>query len=150
MAGLYERQVNQVLQARLLEPRRFIQVLFGPRQVGKTTALVSAQSSFSFREAQAHPEYWGRLVESAVGAYLLNLAAERKFELSYWREGDREVDFIIRSARTLSAIEIKSTRRKGNIAGMASFAQAFHPDHTLLAGGDGIPIDEFLQWEPEQ
>jgi uncharacterized protein len=114
-----------------------------------TTALITAQSPFSFKEARANPEYWGRLVESAVGAYLMNLAAQKKLELSYWREGDREVDFVVKTARTLSAIEIKSTRRKGSLAGMASFDQAFHPDHKLLAGGDGIPIGEFLQWEPQ-
>lgn len=39
MAKLYVRSINQKLTKRLLEPRRFIQVLYGPRQVGKTTAI---------------------------------------------------------------------------------------------------------------
>ena len=34
---MYERDVLPKLAARLAEPRRFIQVLAGPRQVGKTT-----------------------------------------------------------------------------------------------------------------
>lgn len=112
------------------------------------TALISAQSPLTFREAMADKDYWGRLVESAIGAYLLTLAAEKKIELSYWREGDREVDFIVRAGKKLIAIEVKSGRRKGGLAGMASFDRAFHPAHKLLVGADGIPIDEFLLGTP--
>jgi len=35
----YERTQGAVLAERLAEPRRFIQVLAGPRQVGKTTLV---------------------------------------------------------------------------------------------------------------
>jgi uncharacterized protein len=35
----YKRYIFQILSKRLQEPRRFIQVLSGPRQVGKTTAI---------------------------------------------------------------------------------------------------------------
>jgi hypothetical protein len=28
--------------------------------------------------------------------------------------------------------------------GLAAFSEAFKPKRTLLVGGDGIPIDEFL------
>ncbi len=34
---MYKRSLFQTLQSRLKEPRRFLQVLAGPRQVGKTT-----------------------------------------------------------------------------------------------------------------
>ena len=34
---MYKRPLYQTLQSRLKEPRRFLQVLAGPRQVGKTT-----------------------------------------------------------------------------------------------------------------
>lgn len=36
---MFERPINSVLRSRLLEPRRFIQFLQGPRQVGKTTSV---------------------------------------------------------------------------------------------------------------
>ena len=36
---MYERKECQMLKARLEEPRRFLQVLVGPRQVGKTTLV---------------------------------------------------------------------------------------------------------------
>jgi predicted AAA+ superfamily ATPase len=36
---MFERPYLQVLKKRMQEPRRFIQVLMGPRQVGKTTLV---------------------------------------------------------------------------------------------------------------
>ena len=36
---MYKRPTYQVLLKRLEEPRRFLQVLAGPRQVGKTTVV---------------------------------------------------------------------------------------------------------------
>jgi hypothetical protein len=36
---MFERPSNRLLLARLREPRRFLQVVAGPRQVGKTTAI---------------------------------------------------------------------------------------------------------------
>lgn len=36
---LYVRDINRLLARRIAESRRFIQVLYGPRQVGKTTAI---------------------------------------------------------------------------------------------------------------
>jgi hypothetical protein len=68
------------------------------------TALMSAQSGLSFEEARADRELWGRLVESAVGAHLAGAAAAGECELSYWRERNREVDFVVRSGRTRSRV----------------------------------------------
>ena len=39
---MYKRPICQVLVNRLKEPRRFIQVLTGPRQTGKTTLVRQA------------------------------------------------------------------------------------------------------------
>ncbi|MHB8841504.1 MAG: ATP-binding protein [Candidatus Aquicultor sp.] len=109
------------------------------------TALITAQSHLSLREAKRDRSFWGRLVESVVGAHLLNIASSGKIELFYWREGDKEVDFVIRSGNKLTAIEVKSGRTKGVLSGMTAFNKAFTPQHKLLIGGDGIPVDEFLK-----
>ncbi|MHB1340438.1 MAG: AAA family ATPase [Coriobacteriia bacterium] len=45
---MYERTQTGVLARRLAEPRRFIQILFGPRQVGKTTSLKQAVTLAGF------------------------------------------------------------------------------------------------------
>ena len=42
---MIEKQINRsqkkILKSRILEPRKFIQVILGPRQVGKTTMVLS-------------------------------------------------------------------------------------------------------------
>lgn len=44
---MYERQVANTLRTRMLEPRGLMQVLTGPRQTGKSTALKQACSSMT-------------------------------------------------------------------------------------------------------
>lgn len=108
------------------------------------TALMSAQSGLSLEQARAEREFWGRLTESAVGAHLANAAAAGACELFYWRERNREVDFVVRAGRTLTAIEVKSSRARDAQAGAAAFAEAFKPKRTLLIGSGGIPLEKFL------
>lgn len=108
------------------------------------TALFSAMAGYRFEEAQADREHWGRLTESAVGAHLANAAAAGKCELFYWRERNREVDFIVRAGRKVIAIEVKSGRAQNVLPGLQAFNEAFKPDRLLLVGGDGIAVDEFL------
>jgi len=108
------------------------------------TALTSVQSGLSFEEARTDREFWGRLVESAVGAHLANAAAAGQCELFYWRERNHEVDFVVRAGRALTAIEVKSGRGRDTHPGLAAIAAAFRPMRTLLVGGDGIGLEEFL------
>ncbi|MDR1424641.1 MAG: DUF4143 domain-containing protein [Azoarcus sp.] len=108
------------------------------------TALMTAMCGDTLEEARADREFWGRLVESAVGAHLANAARQGACALYYWREGNKEVDFIIGAGRALCAIEVKSGRTPLVHAGTAAFAQAFKPCKTLLVGGDGIAVEDFL------
>jgi predicted AAA+ superfamily ATPase len=61
------------------------------------TALWTAQTGLTLKEARADHEFWGRLVESAVGAHLANAAAAGVCEVFYWRDGNHEVDFVTRA-----------------------------------------------------
>lgn len=115
-----------------------------PKLQVMNTALLTAQSGLMPAEARADPEFWGRLTESAVGAYLANAAACGQFELFYWREGIREVDFVLRRGRMVVAIEVKSGRAPRVHSGLAAFSEAFKPKRTLLVGDGGIPLEEFL------
>jgi len=108
------------------------------------TALFSAMAGYRFEEARADREHWGRLTESAVGAHLANAAAAGSCELFYWRERNREVDFVVRAGRKLIAIEVKSGRAQAVLPGLQTFNQTFKPDQLLLVGGDGIAVDDFL------
>jgi len=50
----------------------------------------------------------GRVFEALVGAQLVRTGEE----LYYWREGNDEVDYVVKRGRALWAIEVKSGRRK--------------------------------------
>lgn len=50
------------------------------------TALITAQAGMTLAEAQADRAFWGRLVESAVGAHVANAAATGDCSAYYWRE----------------------------------------------------------------
>ena len=108
------------------------------------TALLTARSGLTLAEARKDHEFWGRLVESAVGAHLANAAAAGACEVFYWRDRNREVDFVVRAGRTVTAIEVKSGRTPDTLPGMAAFGDAHGPARSLLVGGDGIAVDEFL------
>jgi uncharacterized protein len=108
------------------------------------TALMTVTTGVSLEEAKSDREFHGRLVESAVGAHLANAAASGECELFYWRDRGQEVDFIVRSRNRLVAIEVKSGRAPQAHAGTAAFAEAFKVRRTLLVGGDGVPVEDFL------
>ena len=108
------------------------------------TALMTAGCGLTLTKARADRGFWGRLVESAVGAHLANTAAAGSCEIFYWRDRNREVDFVARAGRAVTALEVKSGRSRGTPPGMSAFANAFRPTRVLLVGGDGIAIDEFL------
>ncbi len=108
------------------------------------TALMSAQDHRSFDEARDDGTYWGQLVESCVGAHLLNSSFGTNISVTYWRERNHEVDFVLQQGKKLVAIEVKSGRRREALPGMAAFVQQFKPKRTLLVGGQGIEIEDFL------
>jgi predicted AAA+ superfamily ATPase len=108
------------------------------------TALMTATCGYTQADARGDGEFWGRLVESAVGAHLANAALRGECTLHYWRERNQEVDFVVQAGRKLTAIEVKSGRAPRAHAGTAAFAKAFKPGRTLLVGGDGLALDEFL------
>ena len=107
------------------------------------TALMTAGSGYSFSEAQADRSFWGRIVESAVGAHLLNTATS-DIRLYYWRDGQFEVDFVLgRGVRSI-AVEVKSGVQRPALRGLAEFGRRFHPSRSVVVGEGGIPINEFL------
>lgn len=109
------------------------------------TALMSSATPYTLAQAQADRSYWGRLVESAVGAHLWNTAAHHE-EISYWRESPHEVDFVIADALRLTAIEVKSAASAGKLSGLEEFSKQ-HPNcKPLLVGAGGVDLTEFLSY----
>lgn len=70
-------------------------------------------------------------------------------KLFYWREGDREVDFILTFGDKKVAIEVKSGRETLRHSGIDAFTKQFAPDRILLVGQSGIPLDLFLSTPPQ-
>ena len=120
-----------------------------PKLMVYNTALLSAQSGMAFEKTFTEPALWGRWVESAVGAYLLNQADEIGCKLYYWRERDDEVDFIVEYNRKCIAIEVKSGRRTLN-NGLSKFKDRFNPIHSLVVGSGGLSLEEFLNFRIEK
>lgn len=114
-----------------------------PKLLTLNTALVSATSGRTFAESRESPEYWGRLVETAIGAHLW-ATRDSRTELLYWRHRNREVDFVLSRGDSLTAIEVKSGRRRDGLPGMSAFESAHGPTKKLLVGGDGTPLDALL------
>ena len=84
-------------------------------------------------------------MESSVGAHLANAQARRECRLFYWREGDREIDFVVELGnRTLLAIEVRSGTAPLTHRGMDAFNQRYHPTRMLMIGEGGQSIEDFL------
>ena len=107
------------------------------------TALMSAGSGYTFEEAQADRSFWGRLVESAVGAHLFNTGWP-ELRLRYWRDRGHEVDFVLERGRRLVAFEVKSGARRSSLSGLREFSERFDVESSMLVGEGGLPLTEFL------
>lgn len=121
-----------------------------PKLLVLNTALMTSGAERSFAAARAEPDFWGRLVESAVGAHLLGGLSGTGAEVFYWREGHHEVDFVVKNKGHVTAFEVTSSRRKDAMPGMTEFVEEFRPHRKLLIGGQGIPLEEFLSTSPER
>lgn len=115
-----------------------------PKWIVHDTALMTAPLGITLSQARKDGALWGRIVESAVGAHLLHGARNEGYQLHYWREGDREVDFVVERAGRITAIEVKSGRPRNAYSGLTSFHAAFAPARSLLIGEGGLPLEEFL------
>ena len=115
-----------------------------PKLQVMNNALMTAPSTVTFDEARKDRDYWGRLVESALGAYLVNSTRGTGAEVFYWRERSREVDFVLTSGRSIVALEVKSGRAKESLAGMEALSKEFRLKRKLLVGGGGIAVEDFL------
>lgn len=114
-----------------------------PKLVVLNTALMTAPAIRSFEGARADRSYWGRIVESAVGAHL-HQTLSPGIHLGYWRDDGREVDFVLRTEGRVLGIEVKSGRPRGGHAGLEAFRTRFRGARTLLVGEGGVPIHDFL------
>mgnify|MGYP002366032436 CR=1 FL=1 len=111
------------------------------------TAFMSALQPYDFQMIFDDKEKWGRIVESAVGAHLINNAYMQGYSLFYWREGNYEVDFVLEHKGRIIAMEVKSGHSI-RTAGLVQFRKHYPDSKIMLVGKGGIPWEDFLKMNP--
>lgn len=112
-------------------------------------ALLSVQSNRPFKDMISNLGIWGRMVESTVGAHLINYAIKENFNVHYWRERNEEVDFVLEKKDQVVAIEVKSGLVRGK-KGMNTFVKKFNPSKIYLVDNKTLKWEEFIKINPEQ
>jgi predicted AAA+ superfamily ATPase len=117
-----------------------------PKLVLWNSALITAFDPRGFEAYRADAAGWGRLVENAVGAHLLNHLQGRGVQVGWWRDGDAEVDFVVAGAGAPLALEVKSGRPR-SLSGLRAFTQRYPQARPLIVGQGGMPLEEFFSME---
>jgi predicted AAA+ superfamily ATPase len=110
-------------------------------------ALITAYTQQPLAQVMLDPVAWGRWVENIVGTHLLNASREQGFELWYWREGNYEIDFILKQGTKLVAIEVKAGNRLKS-SGLTAFEKQYGECKKLLVGMDGFTWKDFIKINP--
>ncbi len=109
-------------------------------------ALKLVYYNTSFDKAIVDRRMWGRIFESAVGAYLINQAFKYRYDVFYWRERNLEVDFVLRRGDAIVAVEVKSNAEK-DTRGLQEFRNRFHPQNAFIVGDGGISAEDFMSMD---
>ncbi len=125
-----------------------------PKLLALNTALMTATARTTIERARADHERWGRLTETAVGAHLW--AHADPDEITWWRDGNVEVDWVVRPGRLLRthdapiAIDVRSGQHARASAGAHAFAQAHRGARVVVIGAGGIAVEDFLAAHPRE
>ena len=125
------------------DPKLLREKSSSPRLLVHDTALMVAAYGNRRKFLLEDPELKGRLVESAVGAFLIARAQTAGFTVNWWREGNAEVDFVISDERRVMAIEVKSGRVK-SAKGLTEFMLRFPKARVLVVGSSECKLEDFL------
>ena len=113
------------------------------------TALLTAQQGDEWKEVMTKPDVWGRWVEAAIGAHLVNNQLSEGYTVHYWRHRNDEIDFVLERKGKVIGLEVKSGATQ-KAKGMEAFKKQHEPDKVLLVGDSGIPWQELLTMSPSQ
>ncbi|MBQ9711703.1 MAG: ATP-binding protein [Bacteroidales bacterium] len=123
-----------------------------PKMQVYNSAFRNRYGQFTFEEAVTNLTEWGRQVESAVGAHLVNRSLLDSFELLYWRdEHKKECDFVLKKGQALVAIEVKSSSAD-DTSGFEKFKQLYgeHITEAFIVGPEGLPLEDFFSLDIKQ
>ncbi len=120
-----------------------------PKWILWNNALVNALAAPTFEQTRADPGAWGRRVENAVGAHLLNHLSPAACSIHYWRVGADEVDFVVQYGAAIWAIEVKSGRGH-KLPGLHAFRRRYPDCRSLVIGAEGMPLETFFEMPPQK
>ena len=109
-------------------------------------ALKTIYNGMTLEQVVADRKAWGHIFESAVGAYIVNEAFKHRFEVTYWRDGNDEVDFVLKKNNSIVAIEVKGNAEK-RTAGLDEFKKKFNPINAFIVGPEGVKPEDFLKMD---
>jgi hypothetical protein len=118
-----------------------------PKMQVYNNALITAYTQQPMSQVMLDPVHWGRWVENIVGTHLLNASREQSFELWYWRDGNKEIDFILKKGKQLIAIEVKAGNRLSS-SGLTAFENLYGPCTKILIGTEGLIWKDFIKMNP--
>lgn len=81
----------------------------------------------------------GRRFELIVGLHLV----QKYKQVEYWREGDKEVDFVIRRGKDIIALEVKSGRKRDG-RGLHAFEQKFSCKSLMVTEDNFEKLDDLI------
>ena len=162
---MYRRPHYIILKNRLEEPRRFIQVIAGPRQVGKSTLigqlLTEAKVPYTSETADGYPSTDGHRIaeiwETArsqmdfhhQAEHLLVIDEVQKF--ANWSEKvKREWDRDTREGRNLKVVLLGSSRLllmhglTESLAGRFELIHMGHWDYAEMRDAFGLTLDQYI------
>lgn len=114
-----------------------------PKYQVYNNALKSIFCEASFKEATNDRKLWGHLFESAIGCHVVGAAYSHRLQPYYWRDGNNEVDFVLKSGSKIVGMEVKSSHEKYT-RGLALFREQFKPHAAFVVGYEGFPATDFL------
>jgi predicted AAA+ superfamily ATPase len=114
-----------------------------PRLMAFDTSLLVAVNRSQSETLMTDPNLKGHLVETAVGAHLLKRAKQDGFAVYWWRDGNQEVDFVLKKQQRLTALEVKSGRIKSR-QGLTACMTRFPVTKQLVVGSAAVSLENFL------
>jgi len=116
-----------------------------PKWMPRNSALVTSQSGMDPEDWLTDSRRWGRLVEVAVGAHIINQGEDLDIHVYYWRDRNKEVDFVLRKGNRLAALEVKTSIMGRTHSGLGSFLKRRPETRAWVIGPDGLDLTDFFR-----
>jgi predicted AAA+ superfamily ATPase len=113
-----------------------------PKLIARNNALVTSLRGIPMEETLRDRKFFGRLVENAVGAALLNDGES----VYYWSDRDKEVDFVVQRGSNVFAIEV-TTGDGHPTPGLDTFLRRFPGAKAVRIGGEraDLSLEQFFR-----